>query len=751
MTSRFSLAASCAAAATVCAPAGAASLSTLYAFPNPAPAPYSPQAGLIKIGGYFFGTTYWGGTANRGTVFKTDIATGHTTTLATFSGADGANPNAAVIYSNGQLYGTTSQGGAFGRGIIFVYNLKTGAKAALHSFSGPDGAYPEAALLDLGGTLYGTASAGGTASSGTIFKLNLSTGAETTLYDFQGGADGATPLAGLVKLGAYLYGTTAYGAYDGTLYRVDPNTGAETVLEGFGGIINGGAPQAPLIVDGQTLYGTTTGGQNAGNVFSYVPATGTYTQLYAFEQGQGDGNYPFAALTASGGYLYGTTENGGTAGLGTVFKVNETSGAETVLASFTATAGGNPLAPLTLVNGALYGTTSSAGFYNAGPYNGLPASLPGTIYKIDPASGAMATLASFPGLNPVLSNTAPMLDLNGLLAGVTAQGGPSGHSAVFTVDAATGQEAILADLGAADLTSAGLAQISPTLYGTTSTGGASGDGTIYSVDQSTGATATLHAFDETDGARPSAPLLALSGALYGTTLVGGAQGGGTVFKIAPRTGKLTTLYNFGLGNDGGEPNAGLLSVGGQLYGTATYGGTGAGFGGVIFVVNPKTGAETVLHDFGGAGGGGNQDGAYPSAALVHSGDTLYGTTPYGGINLDQCAGLGCGVAFSLSTATGAETLLHVFTGGADGSLPDASLVLAEGLLYGTASGGGVYGYGTIFTIDPATGTLTTIYNFTGGNDGATPRAALTENAGTLYGATSFGGAGNAGTVFSLQP
>jgi uncharacterized repeat protein (TIGR03803 family) len=74
----------------------------------------------------------------------------------------------------------------------------------------------------------------------------------------------------------------------------------------------------------------------------------------------------------------------------------------------------------------------------------------------------------------------------------------------------------------------------------------------------------------------------------------------------------------------------------------------------------------------------------------------------------------------------------------------------NGNLYGTTAGGGTNGgYGTVFQIS-STGALTSLYSFTGGNDGANPQAGLVQTSdGNLYGTTADGGQGIAGTVFRL--
>ena len=114
-----------------------------------------------------------------------------------------------------------------------------------------------------------------------------------------------------------------------------------------------------------------------------------------------------------------------------------------------------------------------------------------------------------------------------------------------------------------------------------------------------------------------------------------------------------------------------------------------------------------------------------------------------------------------------ETVLYNFTGGLDGALPYAGLVMDRaGNLYGTASAGGSKscpgGCGTVFKLSPhgSGWILSTLYAFQGGADGQAPLApVLIARDGTLYGTTFAGGGsscvtefGNGcGTVFRLRP
>ncbi len=111
-----------------------------------------------------------------------------------------------------------------------------------------------------------------------------------------------------------------------------------------------------------------------------------------------------------------------------------------------------------------------------------------------------------------------------------------------------------------------------------------------------------------------------------------------------------------------------------------------------------------------------------------------------------------------STQAQTFTVLHTFTGGHDGGNPNAGVTINGRNLYGTAYYGGA-GYGTVYELKHAGSgwTLNPLYTFTGGSDGAYPRARVIFGPnGTLYGTTVLGGTGECsivgcGTVFNLRP
>jgi len=257
----------------------------------------------------------------------------------------------------------------------------------------------------------------------------------------------------------------------------------------------------------------------------------------------------------------------------------------------------------------------------------------------------------------------------------------------------------------------------------------------------------------TDGSQPYAGLiLDTSGNLYGTATEGGPSGDGTVFKLTKNSDGSWTeslLYSFAGGTDGATPYAGVtFDAKGNLYGT-TYSG-GASSAGTVFQLSPSSGGtwtESVLYSFTGG-----SDGANPEAGLIFDpSGNLYGATSYGGASAD-------GVVYKLtpnSDGTWTESVLHTFTGGQDGSIPQVGNLTFDppGNLYGTAAVGGGSGFGVVYKLTPnsdGTWTESVLRSFTGGKDGATPTGTLIfDSAGRLYGNSNEEPYIGLGNVFKL--
>jgi uncharacterized repeat protein (TIGR03803 family) len=369
-----------------------------------------------------------------------------------------------------------------------------------------------------------------------------------------------------------------------------------------------------------------------GLVLAGPAAAQTFTTLHSFAVGSADGFNPWGGLILSGNTLYGTTSYGGSAGYGTVFALNTDGTSYQTLYSFTGGSGGNnPLAGLILSGNTLYGTAS---------------------------------------------------------------GGSSGRGMVFAVNTdGTGFTNLYSSTGDSDgVSSYGLLLSGNTLYGTTSYSGSSGHGTVFAVNTDGTGFTNLYSFTGgNDGATPEAGVLLSGNTLYGTAHTGGSSGRGTVFAVNTDGTGFTTLYSFTGGGDGSAPQAELVLSGNTLYGTA-YGG-GSGGEGTVFAVNTNGTGFTVLYSFTEASNPNpvNSDGAKPSAGLVVSGNTLYGTAIVGGNSGD-------GTVFAVNTDGSGFTTLHSFTDGDDGGSLRAGLILSGNTLYGEANvGGSSYG-GTVFSL-----------------------------------------------------
>ena len=295
------------------------------------------------------------------------------------------------------------------------------------------------------------------------------------------------------------------------------------------------------------------------------------------------------------------------------------------------------------------------------------------------------------------------------------------------------------------------------VYGTTVQGGNSGCyknlgcGVIFKVNVTSGVEKVVYAFkDNPDGAVPRAGVLKVGGTLYGTTAGGGTSGTGVVYKWAAGTGE--AVLSSMNGAAGASPLGSMARDGaGNLYGTAGTGGivTGvcqsSGGCGTVFKIL-ASGAKKALHKFAG----GPSDGMGPIGLIRDAGGNLYGVTSLGGSN--PCNGAGCGIVFEISKA-GKYSVLYNFAGGtSDGWLPEGlCLDSVNNILYGTTEFGGANNRGAAFSLDLTTGKESVIYSFGAAGDGFIPSSPMVfDLGGNLWGTTQSGGTNNAGTIFELQ-
>lgn len=558
----------------------------------------------------------------------------------------------------------------------------------------PQGANPYGALVRAeNGALYGTTFAGGAANLGVVFEYAGSS--YKALYSFQGGTDGANPFAGVVQdTAGNLYGTTYSGGKSnaGVVYRLTP-AGQESVLYAFTGGSDGGNPYASVILD------------SAGNVY--------------------------------GTALYGGLSNC-TGGCGVVYKVTPT-GQETVLHSFTGGAdGATPYGNLISdPDGNMYGTTEAGGTGSGG-----------VVFELS-ASGQWSVLhtfgpgVSYPGGSP---KTGLVRDGAGNLYGTASDG-------IFELEA-TGKYKALSifhctNIGFEYPWSSLAIDSAGNLYGTTtqisSVNCGPPLGAVYKLEPS-GTLKTVYQFPRASAPDAGEPPLVVAnpgvvvdpqGSIFGATPFGGTSG--MIYKI-DSSGE-TTLYTFPGAATGTFPQPFILDgKQGSFYGSTYYGG--AANVGMVYRLD-QDGTEKVLHTFTGGADGRNAD----DQVARDSQGNVYGTTGYGGTENE-------GVVFKVSES-GQFGVLHSFTGGADGGIPQGGLIVdPEGNVYGTTAQGGGGSQtgaqeGVVFMLDPA-GNETVLYSFMGLADGGVPKAGVTrDSAGNLYGTASEGGDGF-GTVFEIS-
>lgn len=390
----------------------------------------------------------------------------------------------------------------------------------------------------------------------------------------------------------------------------------------------------------------------------------TFTNLHSLAFTNGTG--PVANLIISGTTLYGTTRiyGGGTGGgYGSVFKMNTDGSAFTNLHTFSGIApeGGNLDGGLVLLGGMLYSSAAFGGAFNSG-----------SLFAISTNGLTQSNIYNFSSLS--YTNSDGAYPLSGLLL----SGG--------------------------------------TFYGTANGGGTAAAGTLFAVSTNGSGYTNLHNFAFSTGQYPERDLLLSGGMLYGTTPAGGTYAVGTVFKISTNGTGYTNFYNFtqpsgtdNTNSDGAFPKCNLVLFGQTLFGTTSEGGNLGG--GTVFAINTDGTGFNILHSFATTNDPSavNIDGARPESGLTLAGNVLYGTTSTGGSG-------GNGTLFKIKTDGSGFATVYNFSStnnpsgtNTDGAHPIGALLYSGSALYGTASAGGEFGYGTIFSVlYPPTLTITVV-------------------------------------------
>lgn len=406
-------------AAALAAPASAANLTTLHSFSVGEGT--TPYAGLVTDGkGFLYGTTSLGGIADGGSIFKVATDGSGFATLHLFSGVEGMRPEAGLVTDGaGRFFGTTPFGGTSGRGTVFSINADGGGFATLRNFAGSasgDGQFTYGGLiLDRTGTLYGMSEGGGANNLGTIYRLGVDGNGYQQIHQFTNFTTGSSPRSTLLPDGAgNFFGTTGRGGASdlGTVFRMKQDGSSHEVLHSFAAG-DGANPINGLVAgpDGM-LYGTTlySGAASSGHgtVFR-LHADGTgFEVLHRFD-GVEAGNPLAGLLVDAAGTIFGTTEGGGASRRGTVFSLRSDGSDFQVLHSFSFSDGSRPEGTLMAdADGNLYGTTQGGGAFGGG-----------TVFKLAGTGFVVAPPVPEPGSWALL------------LAGLALVGGRMRRSAIL--------------------------------------------------------------------------------------------------------------------------------------------------------------------------------------------------------------------------------------------------------------------------------------------------------------------------------
>lgn len=290
-----------------------------------------PGQALIEAGnGEFYGTAYQGGIGDGGTIFRM-AHNGRMTTLVSFNqdpslDAQGANPTSLIQGADGNFYGTTYRGGSAQAGTVFKMTPQ-GGLTTLTSFQGNNGANPSVLIQGSDHNFYGITQAklpGPQNPQATAFEMSPA-GQVTTLFTFN--ANSGTPPESFIQgTDGNFYGTTGGNGsnIEATIFRLTPS-GVFTNLAEFdatNGLYLNDLVEGP---DGHLYCAASFDGStnvNQGAIYRVTPA-GRVLRLLAFSGAEGCN--PATLLTQPGDRLLGVASSGGVRGGGTVFTLEPAS------------------------------------------------------------------------------------------------------------------------------------------------------------------------------------------------------------------------------------------------------------------------------------------------------------------------------------------------------------------------------------------------------------------------------------------
>ena len=265
-----------------------------------------------------------------------------------------------------------------------------------------------------------------------------------------------------------------------------------------------------------------------------------------------------------------------------------------------------------------------------------------------------------------------------------------------------------------------------TFYGMTQYGGFYNLGGIFKINADGSGYKEILSFDgKNKGGKPYGSLTLVGDSLYGLTFAGGNFNMGVIFKIDTSGNGFQKLCDLSSNNLGGQPESSLTLLGDSLYGTTTTTATGSGSGSIFKIGRNGTGGKK-LFEFTNI-----NMGAIPIGPLTIVGDSLYGMTLLGGLNLN-------GSIYKIHRNGSGFQKIFDFDGPNSGNMPFGSLTLVGDSLYGMNYMGGTNGVGVLFKIHKSGAGFQKLLDFKSPETGMYPNGSLTMYGDSLYGMTSNG-------------
>jgi uncharacterized repeat protein (TIGR03803 family) len=755
--------------------------SNLFSFDNTNGA--HPNGTLLLAGnGKLYGVTSSGGSSSAGVLFEYDITLNTLTKKIDFNLSNGSTPIGKLVETNSKLYGLTQAGGSSGTGVLFEYDFNLNVYTSKFNFGTGNGVSPKGNLtVGSNGKLYGTTTSGGLNDYGVLFEYDVSGNAFTKKQDFTA-TSGTAPMGGLIEFSSGLfYGLASLGGAtnEGVLYQYDLSANTLAAKVNFQSAPTGSLPRGDLFLSASgLLYGASWigGTGNTGTIFEYNPSSNTASvktnlvgynginpvgsliaakilQAISFSpivtKAVGDTPFTLSASASSGLAITYSSSNPGVATVSGNAVTIVGAGSTTITAS---QAGDNTYYPISQsqnfnvsqnavasLRGEMWATTTWGGVDDGG-----------VIFSTDESGNNFVARRSFTKANSNGGLANRLVEMNGKFYGASLNGSPYNNGALlFEVDPATSIYTKKTDL------------INITAVGPLSRGN---NGKIYFLSSVFYSSLKLSEYDPVTN-------------VVTTTLSMGSGNYSSVGLTAASNGKLYTLKT----NKIVEINVAMSTVTDKATAPASLGLLN---GTMVFATNGKfygtsLGSDNTVYLFEydlatGIVASKVSLGQYGATELLlASNGLIYGSSGQGGAN---------GVLFSYDPITSVFTKLKDIPSGGFGApiqSPSGKLYVATKEDYiieydivsqvsslkggyrnsylASAQNGKVYG-GTqtkIFDIDPTTGTIENLVDFSVAPDGVVPAEAMGNLVqgvnGNFYGCTTQGGAANIGVLFEYNP